>query len=378
MTAAAQDMHRLVEAAASAPSGPLRAPGPIDAAVGDALALVVRLRAERVPVDAAWQALVALRERHLGRQLELVWERESYTGAIHYDLLVGVAGGTLSIGYCADEEVPWPVRGLSRVNEALVVRVDDDPVQIGEVVTSLDYAWHQLHVGRHLIDMSLVAREIRDRRIEVSDDQLAAAFDAFRVRRRLFSAAAVERWLAEHGASLAQLEHHLRQDVARDELRRQVIGGPAAEDAQFAAHRADFDRVHIARIHVADRTAAEALHAELCAAPRRLLAVAQQRFLHGVAGGDVFATLRRDELVPEQAAQLFDTEPGQVAPLQVSGDGFEVVQVLRRVPAELDEATRTVVGDRLFARWLEARRARARVEWFWGAAEAADVPAIAL
>jgi hypothetical protein len=54
------------------------------------------------------------------------------------------------------------------------------------------------------------------------------------------------------------------------------------------------------------------------------------------------------------------------------------VQVLRRVPAELDEATRTVVGDRLFARWLEARRARARVEWFWGAAEAADVPAIAL
>ena len=347
-------------------------------AVADALELLVRLHAERLPPEAAWDEILRLRERHPGRFLELVWERESYLDRIHYDVLVGVAGATLSVGYCADDDVPWPVRGLQRVNESLVLRVDGDPVRIGQVITSLDYAWHKLHIGRHLIDMSLIDQEIRDRRIEVSDQQLDAALTAFRVRRRLFTAAAVERWMAEHGASPVELEHHLRLEVARDELRRQVTGGPDAHPAYFAAHRAGFDRVQLARIQLADRGAADALHRELRAAPQRFLAAAQHQFLQGAAHGEIFVTVRRDELEADQAAQLFDTEPGQIAPVQASGDGFEVVQVLGRVPAVLDDATRALIDERLFERWLDDRRSHARVEWFWGEAEAADVPAIAL
>jgi putative peptide maturation system protein len=351
----------------------------IDRLIADALALLVQFRAERVPVDVAWDAIGRLRDRHPGRFIDLVWENESYLDRIHYDILLELWGGTLSLGYCADEDVPWPVRGLQRVNESLVVRVNDDPVQIAEVVTSLDYAWHDLHVGRHLIHMSLIAQEIRDRKIEISDDQLASALTAFRMRRRLFSAAAVEQWLAEHGASQAQLEHHLRQDLARDELRRQVIGGADAIAAYFAGHRAGLERVMVAKIHLAERAAADALHAELRDAPQRLLAAAQLRFIQSAAsGGDLFATIRRDELDPDHAAPLFTTEPGQLAPVLPSGDGFEVVQVLRRLPAVLDDETRTLIEHRLFDHWLEEQRSCARVEWFWGAADRADVPALAL
>ncbi len=356
--------------ARAAPSLPM-------AAVADALALLVRLRVEQVPVEAAWDEIIRLRERHPGRFINLIWEQESYVDKVHYDILVEVGAGTLSVSYCADEDVPWPARGLQRVNESLVLRVNDDPVQIGQVVTSLDYAWHQLHVGRHLIDMSLIDQAIRARKIEVSDEQLAAALTAFRVRRRLFTAVAVEQWMAEHGASQIQLEHHLRQDVARDELRRQVTGGPGAHDAHFMAHRADFDRVQVARIAVAEREPADALYRELRAAPHRFLAVAQHQFVQGTAPGELFLTLWRDELEPEQLA-LFDTEPGQLAPVVVSGDRFELVQVLRRLPAVLDDETRARIDGRLFARWLDEQRACARVEWFWGAAEAADVPAISL
>ena len=167
--------------------------------------------------------------------------------------------------------------------------------------------------------------------------------------------------------------------MARDELRRQVVGGPDAIAAYFAAHRTGLERIMVAKIHLADRTAADALHAELQGASQRLLAAAQQRFLQGTAsGGDLFATLRRDDLDPDHAAQLFTTEPGQLAPVLGSGDGFEVVQVLRRLPAVLDDDTRTLISNRLFDRWLDEQRARARVEWFWGAADRADVPALAL
>jgi putative peptide maturation system protein len=349
--------------------------------IAEAVELLIRLRAHQVPEDAAWDEVVRLRERHPGRFVNLVWERESYVDKIHYDLLVEVAGGTLSISYCADEDLPWPARGLQRVTESLVLRVNDDPVQIGQAVTSLDYAWHQLHVGRHLIDMSLIDQEIRTRRIEVSDAQLADALTAFRVQRRLFTAAALAQWMAEHGASLVQLENHLRHDVARGELRRQVTGGPGADgvhDAYFAAHRADFERVQLARMFVAEREPAEALLRELRAAPHRFLQVAQQRFLEGAAPGELFTTLWRDELEAGPAAQLFDVEPGELAPVVASGDGFELIQVLRRLPAALDDETRRRIGDRLFDRWLDDQRACARVEWFWGAAEATEVPAIAL
>jgi putative peptide maturation system protein len=348
----------------------------IDDVVGEAIALLVRFRAERVPAEIAWEAIVGMRARHPGQAIDLIWERDSYVDRIHYDVLIGGADGTLSISYCADEDVPWPARGLQRVTEALVLRVNDEPVMIGQVVTSLDYAWHQLHIGRHLIDMSLIDQEIRDRKIQASDEALEAALTAFRIRRRLFSGIAVERWMAEHGVSEVKLEHHLRQDVARDELRRQVIGDACA--AHFAEHRASFDRVQVAKIFVADREAAEALRRELHGDPERFLAVAQQQFLQGGNPGDLFATLRRGEIDAEQAALLFATEAGQVAAVLASGDGFEVVKVLRRIPAELDGETGKLIGDRLFNEWLGERRARARVEWYWGEADAAEVPAISL
>lgn len=348
------------------------------ALVEDAVALLVRLRTEGVPVDAAWAAVIELRERHPGRSIELVWERESYSPAIHYDLLLDLDAGTLSVSYCADEEVPWPIRGLQRVSESLVLRVNGDPVHIGQVVTSLDYAWHQLHVGRHLIDMSLIDQEIRNRKIEPSDEQLASALDAFRRARRLFTASSVEQWMAEHGVSPAQLENHLRHGVARQELRRQVVDEVQAQVARFAAHPEPYERIQVARIFVAERDAAEALARELGARPQQFLAAAQRQFLTGSTGRELFATWWRGELDAGDAAALFATEPGQIAPVLESGGGFEVVQVLRRLGAVLDDDTRARIADQRFDGWLAARRAHARVEWFWGAADAAEVPAISL
>jgi hypothetical protein len=130
------------------------------AVIGDVLALLGALRAERVDTDEALSRLAGLKRRHPRCWFNMVWERESVGEAIHYDILVGAEGGTYSLSYCADEETPWAVRGTQRINESLVVRVDDDPVYIHQAITSLDHAWLTLHIGRHLIDTSLIGREL--------------------------------------------------------------------------------------------------------------------------------------------------------------------------------------------------------------------------
>jgi hypothetical protein len=48
--------------------------------------------------------------------------------------------------------------------------------------------------------------------------------------------------------------------------------------------------------------------------------------------GELFATLRRGELEPKQAELLFSTEEEQVATPVPSGEGYELVRVLRRLP----------------------------------------------
>lgn len=348
----------------------------LPAVVRDALALLVTLREERVPVEEAMARLHPLKERHAGYWINMVWERETFGDTIHYDILIGEGQGTYSLSYCADEETPWAVRGTQRINESLVVRVNDEPVYIHQAITSLDYAWHTLHVGRHLMDMCLVDKELRTNPIEVTDDELADALTSFRRTRRLFTVAQVERWMRDHGTPQVQLEAHLRDEVARAKLRQRVAAG--REEAYFQEHRAGFERVQVARLYALDQDEALRLYEQLRQAPDTFLRVAQERFLAAGQDDGLFVTLQRSELHHEQAELLFAGEPGQVIAPVPSGEGYEVMQVLRVLPAQLDDATRQQIRNALYEQWLEERRRTARVEWFWGAAEAADVPMISL
>lgn len=348
----------------------------LPAVVRDALALLVTLREERVPVEEAMERLRPLKERHPGHWINMVWERETFGDSIHYDILIGDGRGTYSLSYCADEETPWAVRGTQRINESLVVRVNDEPVYIHQAITSLDHAWHTLHVGRHLMDMCLVDKELRLNPVEVTDEELSDALTSFRRTRRLFTVAQVERWMRDHGTPQVQLEAHLRDQVARAKLRQRVAAG--REEAYFQEHRAGFERVQVARLYASDQDEALRLYEQLRQAPESFLRVAQERFLAGGQDDGLFVTLQRSELHREQAELLFAGEPGQVIAPVPSGEGYELMQVLRFLPAQLDDATRQQIRNALFEQWLEERRRTARVEWFWGAAEAADVPMISL
>lgn len=348
----------------------------LSAAVRDALAALVKWREERLPPEQAQEAFQALKARHPGHWMNLVWEQETYGGSVHYDILLADDAGTYSLSYCADEEVPWPARGLQRVNESLVLRVNDDPVFITQAITSLDHAWSTLHIGRHLIHMSLIDQEIRNSGLVVTDEELAEALLDFRKKRRLFSVEELERWMAWHGTTQVQLEQHLREDVAREKLRRRVAAG--REEAWFQRHRASFERVQVARLSVPTQDEARRLYEQLREAPGRFLELAQVYFLERGGPGELFTTLRRGELEPAQAERLFSTVPGQLAEPLPSGEGYELVRVLRFLPPRFDEATREQVRDSLFEEWLAERRRHARVEWFWGAAEAAELPAVSL
>ncbi|MFE8603578.1 TIGR04500 family putative peptide maturation system protein [Archangium violaceum] len=346
------------------------------AAARDAMALLVELREERTGPEAAQARFQALRARHPEPWMNIVWEHESYQEMIHYDILVGDDSGTFSLSYCADEELPWPVRGIQRFNESVVVRVNDAPIRISEAITSLDHAWHTLHIGRHLLHMSLIDQEIRARGIETSDEELAEALVRFRKKRRLFTPAQVELWMVEHGTTQAELERHLRDEQGREKLKEQVVAGQ--EEAYFKEHRSGFERVRAARLYVPERDEALRLYGKLRGNPSQLLTVAQARFVETGDEDALFTTLERRELDAEQAALVFGTQPGELTGPVPSGEGYELLWVMQVLPGQFDETTRQRISSLLFDAWLEEKRRSARVEWFWGADEAAPIPAMSL
>jgi putative peptide maturation system protein len=235
-----------------------------------------------------------------------------------------------------------------------------------------------LHIGRHLINVSLVEQELLQIGLEASADEMGEAMLRFRQKRGLFTVEQVERWLVEHGTSEAMLENHVRDEVLRDKLRQRVAAGQEA--AYFERHRKAFERVRAARFHVADAALAGRLHEKLRRDPQQFLAMAQANFLEqGLeqgADGDLWMTVRRGELEPEQAESIFATPAGQVAPPVPSGEGYDLVLVLQHVPAELDAATRETIIGLIFEEWLTEKRRAARIEWFWGASEPLALPAL--
>ena len=81
-------------------------------AASAAMDLLLKLAEEHAQPERAQAAIAALRALHPGTTLDLAWERNVPAEAgVHYDVLIDVGDrGTMSLAFCADRGVPWPLR----------------------------------------------------------------------------------------------------------------------------------------------------------------------------------------------------------------------------------------------------------------------------
>jgi putative peptide maturation system protein len=201
--------------------------------------------------------------------------------------------------------------------------------------------------------------------------------DAFRTQHGLYTAEETYRWLEQHGMSHEGLEQHIAAQALSAKLRDQVTAGDVEE--YFERHASDFDTARIAHFKVLDAASAHSIYEQIRRGQVDFFAVAQHQFLarRDHTCRDLFALVRRGQLIPQQAAVIFSAAPGAVVGPLRSGEGYGIVRVLHIERARLDEATREAIKEILFAEWLAGRRREATVEWFWGKADSAAGDAIA-
>ncbi len=347
-------------------------------ALPDLLDYLFTLQQESVLPREARVRLQKLRAAHPDLQIDLLAEEVAFDRSVHYDALLRRPGeGTVSISYCPERAIPWPLRGVHRLSEGDLVRVNTNVLQVEAAVACLDFIWDDSAIIERLINMCLIQEEVEREPVDLSDAELQAAMDRFRSAKKLFRAEDTRRWLERHGMSHQSLERYVAETAIVPKLRDRVSAGRV--DGYFHQHPGDFAKVKVAQLVLESESQARELaetlrtgHEDFASAAERLYFAAAER--GAPPKTSLFAVLELRQVDPELREPLFSAAPGQLVGPVAGPMGHALMRVLSIVPGQLDEATRGTIKDILFKEWLAERRQAARIEWCWGNASDTSAP----
>lgn len=306
---------------------------------------------------AAIAAASALRAKHPGAGVEIVWEH-GHDQRLHFDALVPAEGGVACLSYEPTTAIPLPIHGAMRWRDSELLCVDGRRLLVHEAMVLLDAIWDQARLLEPLVDACIVDRLLEREPWVASDAELQSAVDGFRAQHGLTDAATTERWLAARGLVLADLEHSIERELATAMLRHRLVGDEAA--AKFAEDPTAYDRVAVASFAVPDEHAARAC-VETIAGGAAWYDVAQSAVLGQSDTGAIrFDRLFRSAIRPLADARL---QPGVIVAAHIADGRPRVVCVHGIAAAQWDDATRDEIERICFARWLADARARADVRW---------------
>ena len=344
--------------------------GTLQQALIDALDYLVTLSREGTRPEEAKTRLGLLQRYYPNTGMDLLWEEEAYDQSVHYDILLHLCGmGTVSLSFCPDRALPWPMRGVHRWSETDLVRVNNTTLKVEQAIACLDFIWDEARIINRLLNVCLIQEVLDKDPIDLSDAELQLAMDGFRRVHKLYKPEDTYLWMEQHGMTQEQLEYFVADEAIVAKLRDRITAD-RVED-YFAEHRADFDTAFIAQVQFSDAESAHRTYEQVQSGEVDFYEAAQCRFLAAVERSghppsDIFAVVQRGQVPTELGAAVFAAASGEVmGPIRTEA-GYAIVHVLSVTPTHLDERTRNAIKKMLFEEWLAERRQRATIEWYWG------------
>ena len=346
-------------------------------AVFDVLDYLFSLQQESIQPNEAHSRLQALRGRHTNLQIDLLAEKEAFDHSIHYDALLQCLGeGTISLSYCPERAIPWPLRGVHRWNEGDLVRVNENILQVHAAMACLDFIWDEGQIIDRLVDLCLIHEELERQPINLTDAELQESMDKFRAAKKLFTVEETMRWLERHGMSHEKLESYVSETAIVPKLRDRIASGRV--ESFFFEHQSDFDTAWVSRLDLMDEGQAHEFAKQIRTGTLDFNATAERQFIktadQAASPQTMFTIIERRHAEPALRDLLFATAPGElIGPVPLS-TGYALIRVLAVNSAQLDDRTRAVIKDLLFQVWLNKRRQESRIEWCWGNASKTSEP----
>jgi len=335
----------------------------------ETLDYLLALARDGVRPDEARSGLQPLQLRHSEVGIQLIWDEEAYNQSVHYDALLHLPEmGTVSLSYCDDHALPWPLRGVHRFSDADLVRVNNNVLKVDQAVACLDFIWEESRITDQLVEVCLVQEELERNPVDLSDQELQLAMDSFRRARKLYKAEDTYSWMERRGITHQQLERFAGNQATIAKLVDRLVANRVQD--HFDKHSADFDTACIARFRLSDEMSAVETSEKIRSGEVTFFDAAQYGFVAAKPSqrftGDLFSVVRRREAPAEIRESLFGSAPGSIlGPIREEG-GYAIIRVFSLTAANLDEPTRNIIKKILFEEWLEQRRQAATIDWMWG------------
>lgn len=188
--------------------------------------------------------------------------------------------------------------------------------------------------------------------ITLTEEELQAKGDAFRLEYKLLGASETLAWLAKQRISVEDWSQGIRVSLLTQKLREHLFGD--AVDAHYMNNRDDYRRVALSQILVRDLTEALQIvqvlrgeNASFCALALQHSKGKQSKENGGFAGVRFIA-----ELLPEIVKAVVEAKESEIiGPIQTKL-GYHILRVEKWFPAELSEVREQVLNS-LFQAWLQ-------------------------
>ncbi len=189
--------------------------------------------------------------------------------------------------------------------------------------------------------------------ITITDDELQAAGNVFRLEHKLLGASETLAWLAQQRITVENWFQGIRGSLLTQKLKEYLFSEEV--DSHYMNNRDDYRRIALSQILVRDLTEAlkiaQALRVEnasFCALALSHSKEKQSKENGGFAGIRFLA-----ELLPEIAKVVVEAKEGDlIGPIQTKL-GYHILRIEKWFPAELHQVRQQVL-ESLFQIWLQA------------------------
>jgi parvulin-like peptidyl-prolyl isomerase len=199
---------------------------------------------------------------------------------------------------------------------------------------------------------ALILALCEQRGIRVSEEELQAAGNEFRLKHKLLGASETLAWLQEQRITVEDWTQGIRVALLIKNLKEHLFG--ASVDGHYLSNRKDYRRIALSQIVVRDLTDALKIVSRLQEDKAAFCALAieyskgQQSKEKGGFAGIHFLS----KVMPEVAQAIYDAKEGDViGPLETKL-GYHIIKIEKWFPVELNESVREEILESLFKAWL--------------------------
>ncbi|MBN4005264.1 peptidylprolyl isomerase [Nostoc sp. LPT] len=189
--------------------------------------------------------------------------------------------------------------------------------------------------------------------ITISDQELQAAGDTFRLEHKLLGASETLAWLQKQQIFVEDWTQGIRVALLTNKLKEHLFGDSV--DSHYLSNRNHYKRVALSQILVSDLTDALKIiytireeNASFCA-----LALEHSKGKQSRDNGGFVGIRFLSELMPEIAQVITVAKEGEVIEPVQTKLGYHILRIEKWFPAELSEIREQVL-ETLFQAWLKA------------------------